>query len=31
VHAFVKARISNYTLNVDVDDRVFTPKPTPAP
>ena len=27
VHAYVNARITNYALNVDVDDRVFTPKP----
>lgn len=26
VHAFVNARISNYALNVDVDDAVFTPR-----
>jgi hypothetical protein len=25
VHAYVNARISNYALNVDVDDAVFTP------
>ena len=28
VHAFVNATISNYALNVDVDDAVFTPKKT---
>lgn len=27
VHAYVNARITNYALNVDVDDKVFTPKP----
>jgi hypothetical protein len=26
IHAFIHARISNYALNVDVDDAVFTPK-----
>jgi hypothetical protein len=30
-HAYVNARISNYALNVDVDDSVFTQKATPAP
>jgi len=26
VHAYIHTRISNYALNVDVDDSVFTPK-----
>lgn len=26
VHAYVNARITNYRLNVDVDDAIFTPK-----
>jgi hypothetical protein len=26
VHAYVRARISNYALNVEVDDSVFTQK-----
>jgi hypothetical protein len=26
VHAYVKARITNYVLNADVEDAVFTPK-----
>ena len=26
MHAFIHARITNYALNVDVDDAVFTPK-----
>ena len=26
VHGYVNARISNYALNVDIDDKVFTPK-----
>ncbi len=31
VHAYVNARISNYALNVEVEDKIFTPKPgTPA-
>jgi len=30
VHAYVKSRISNYALNVDVQDSVFTKKPDPA-
>ena len=33
VHAYVAARVSNYALNVDVSDSVFTPKiaATPQP
>ena len=27
IHAYVNARITNYAINVDVDDRVFTKKP----
>ena len=27
VHAYVNGRITNYAINVDVDDRVFTKKP----
>lgn len=30
VHAYVNSRISNYALNVDVEDSVFTKKPDPA-
>ena len=30
VYAFVNSRISNYALNVDVQDSVFTKKPDPA-
>ena len=31
MHAYVNARITNYALNVDVDDRVFTKKDTQSP
>jgi hypothetical protein len=30
MHAFVNSRISNYALNVDVQDSIFTKKPDPA-
>ncbi len=30
LHAFVNSRISNYALNVDVQDSVFTKKPEPS-
>jgi hypothetical protein len=30
MHAYVNARISNYVLNGDVDDKVFTKRETPA-
>ncbi|GAC1583264.1 MAG: hypothetical protein NVS3B7_18700 [Candidatus Elarobacter sp.] len=31
VHAYVNARITNYAINVDVDDRVFTKKIESSP
>lgn len=31
VHAFINASISNYAVNVDVQDAVFTRKPDPQP
>ncbi|MDB5092209.1 MAG: hypothetical protein JWO85_310 [Candidatus Eremiobacteraeota bacterium] len=30
VHAYAKSRISNYAINVDVQDSIFTKKPDPA-
>jgi hypothetical protein len=31
VHAYVNTRISNYAINIEVDDRVFTPRASPSP